>query len=50
MYLSIIGDGLFVFLDDVLRTQAVLCSSDLCAGVGADAIGRQGTCTQNETQ
>lgn len=46
-YLSIVGDGLFVFLDDVLGTQAVLGSSDLSAGVCTDAIGREGTYAQN---
>lgn len=38
-YLAVVGDGLFVFIDNVLLTQAVLRSSDLGAGVGADAIG-----------
>lgn len=46
LYLSVGGDGLFVFLNDVLGTQAVLCPSDLGAGVGADAVGREGACAQ----
>lgn len=48
LYLSIGGDGLFVFLNDVLGTQAVLCPSDLGAGVGADAVGREGACAHEE--
>lgn len=48
LYLSIGGDGLFIFLNDILGTQAVLCPSDLSAGVGADAVGREGACAQEE--
>lgn len=47
-YLSVVGNGLFVFLNDVFWTQAVLRPSDLGAGVGADAVGGQGACTQEE--
>lgn len=49
LYLSIVGDGLFVFLDNVLWTQAVLCSPNLSAGVCTNAIRCEGTYTQNRT-
>lgn len=48
-YLSIVGDGLFVLLDNVLRTQAVLCSSNLSAGVRTNAVGCEGSYSQNRT-
>lgn len=45
-YLAIVGDGLFVFLDDVLGTQAVLRSPNLSAGVCANAVCCEGTYAQ----
>lgn len=42
-YLSIVGYGLFIFVNDVLWTQAVLGSSDLRAGVSTNAVGCEGT-------
>lgn len=48
-YLPVVGDGLFVFLDDVLGAQAVLRSPDLRAGVGTDAVGREGPCAHKRT-
>jgi len=38
-YLAVVGDGVFVFVDDVLWAQAVLGAADLSAGVCADPIG-----------
>lgn len=50
VYLAVIGDGLFVLLDDVLWTQTVLGSTDLAAGVSADgATGGQSTCRKKHT-
>ncbi len=43
--LAVVRDGLLVFLDDVLLTEAVLGSADLRARVCTDAIGRQSTWT-----
>lgn len=45
-YLSITRDGLFVFLNNVLRTQAILSSSNLRAGVSTNAVGCESACTQ----
>ena len=49
-YLAIVGDGLFVFLNNVLWAQAVLGSSNLGAGVRADTVGREGTCIRQGEQ
>ena len=38
-YLAVVGDGVFVFLYDVLWAQAVLGAADLSAGVCTDPIG-----------
>lgn len=47
-YLSIVGYGLFVFLNDVFWTQAVLCPSNLSTGVSTDAVSGEGACTQEK--
>lgn len=45
-YLPIVRYGLFVFLDNVLRTQAVLRPSNLGAGVSTNAVGCEGAYAQ----
>lgn len=43
-HLAVIGDGLFVFVNDVLGAEAVLGPSDLSAGVRIYAVGGESTC------
>lgn len=41
-HLAVTGNGLLIFVDDVLGTQAALGTPDLSTGVCIDAIGSEG--------